>query len=122
MPKNPFPNVIARYMTIIPFPNAIAGLLIGAVNDLWLARILLPLVWGTTWCFYQSFYVTNKEIREKSAIRRDGWYDNESWSQGFRGFLRTHPVIGFYFVEYFTAFITALVFSVLAGLARVIFS
>ena len=123
MPVNPFPNRIADFMAIIPFPNAVAGLLIGVVNDLWIARITAPLVWGFTWCVYLWLQSDHSGIRKKKVIIRERWSgDNQAWKHGFRGYLRTHPVLGFYFVEYFTALWTSLVFSVIGGIIRIIAS
>ncbi len=107
-------------LSLIPFPNAVAGLLIGIVNDYWPARLLVPLAWGFTWCLYLWLGEEHREFIERNAMARDRWDDNEAWRQGFRGFLRARPVLGFYFIEYGTAFFTSLVFSVLAGLAMTI--
>lgn len=35
--------------------NVIAGILIGIVNESWLARIAVPFVWGFTWYFRVVF-------------------------------------------------------------------
>ncbi len=40
---------------MIPFPNVIAGILIGIANEIWSARFIIPLVWGIVYCIYVSF-------------------------------------------------------------------
>jgi len=46
---------------VIPFPNVIAGILIGVFNETWLARLILPFVWGLVYCVSHRLSAENKE-------------------------------------------------------------
>jgi len=83
--------------------NVIAGLLIGWFNDFWIARILVPFIWGGTWCLYQSIKGADRDyVNGMEMAKRDPPTGS------------SHRV-AFYKIEYLTATSTCLVFSVLAG-------
>lgn len=90
--------------------NVIAGILIGIVNDSWFAIILASLIWAIVWCIYQFIHKDKFEsyiarVKEKNIPPKWGM----SYAQSF------------YFIEYLTASITALIFSVLAQSIKVLF-
>lgn len=96
---------------MVPFPNVIAGILIGITNDSWFARIIVPFVWGIVFCIYVSVfrrdrrdaYITNAILREVKA----------KWGMSH--------IQAFYFIEYMTAVSTSLFFSIISGFIRGIF-
>jgi len=96
---------------MIPFPNVIAGILIGIANDMWLARLTVPFIWGIVFCIYTSIFrrdkrdvfIANAEMRDRKA----------KW-----GMSHTQA---FYFVEYMTAAFTSLVFSIISGFIKGLF-
>jgi len=96
---------------MIPFPNVIAGILIGIVSDTWLARLIAPFIWGVVFCIYTSIarqderdaFITNMEIHDKKVK------------------LGMSHVEAFYFVEYMTASFTSLFFSVISGFIKGLF-
>ena len=97
--------------SMMPIPNVIAGVLIGSVNDTWLLRILVPFGWGIAFCIYSSIahrdkldtFITQAEMKVQNAK-----------------FGMSH-MISFHFIEYATATVTALVFSVVTGAIRAMF-
>ena len=89
---------------MILFPNVIAGILIGIINDLWVARIIIPFLWGIAWCLYQ-WVLGGEKITNRNIVR---W--NLSGSQAF------------YLIEYLTATTTALAFSLFSGIIAKAFS
>ena len=95
---------------MIPFPNAIAGIAIGLVNDSWINRLLIPFVWGFVWCVYVSILETSK--REIFITR----HQDKPVKFGMSAFQ------AFYFVEYLTALQTSLIFSIIFGGFRELFS
>jgi hypothetical protein len=90
---------------MMPLPNVIAGVLIGVANDSWLPRLIVPFIWGVVFCVYTSIarqdkredFVAQAEMRDKKA----------KW-----GMSHTQA---FYFIEYGTATVTSLIFSIIAG-------
>ena len=94
-----------------PFPNVIAGILIGIVNDTWLSRLIIPFIWGFVFCIYTSIFrrdkrdvfITNAEIHDIKA----------KWGMS--------NVQAFYFIEYFTASFTSLLFSIISGFIKGLF-
>ena len=96
---------------MIPFPNVIAGILIGIANDTWLARLIAPFMWGVVFCFYTSIvrrdkrdaFISNAKMRDKKA----------KWG--------ISHVQAFYFVEYMTASFTSLFFSIISGFIKELF-
>jgi len=90
---------------MIPFPNVIAGILIGIANDEWLMRIVIPFIWGFIFCFTASITWHDR----KSDYIEQAKMLNRPLKFGMS------PLLAFYFIEYFTASSTALVFSVIAG-------
>jgi len=93
---------------MIPFPNVIAGILIGVANEAWSALFIIPFVWGIAYCIYVSF-TKKKElnifIEQAKRYNRKG-----KWGMSHKQ--------EFYFVEYMTASFTSLVFSVISGIIR----
>jgi len=39
---------------VIPFPSLIARILIGVVNDSWIARLVAPFIWPIGFCVHTS--------------------------------------------------------------------
>jgi len=83
--------------------NVIAGILIGIANKSWLARILVPFVWGFIFYFYVIFFKGSYYDRylEKNKDRRLKW--------GMK------PRVSFFFIEYMTALTTSFIFSIASG-------
>ena len=84
--------------------NVIAGILIGIVNDSWLTRIIAPFIWGFV---IYGYTMTFRKGRHDSYVaanagRKLRW----GWS----------PRLSFFWIEYWTATTTSLIFSLLAGL------
>ncbi len=95
---------------MIPFPNAIAGILIGIANEAWSVLFIIPFIWGIAYCIYVSF--TKREnliifIEQAKTNNRKG-----KWGMSHKQ--------EFYFVEYMTASFTSLVFSLISGILRLI--
>ncbi len=99
----------------------LAGIVIGAVNETWPARVLVPLGWGYIRCMYQWLLRGHVEFSARMAAESHGQDHPESWSAVVRDFLRKHPVLGFYLKEYFMALAIALFFSMLTGMFLTIF-
>lgn len=96
---------------MIPFPNVLAGILIGIANDNWFARIIAPFIWGAVFCVYVSI------VRR---VQRDAFIaDAEMHNRELRGGMS--PLLAFYFIEYMTASSTALLFSILSGFIKGLF-
>ena len=87
--------------------NVIAGILIGIFNDSWLARILIPLAWGLVFYLYRVLRVGSQPV---IVSRNTG----DARGVATRG--------QFFKVEYLTAVTTALLFSLLAGIVKAIFT
>ena len=89
----------------MPFPNLIAGILIGIACHKWGTRLIIPFAWAVVFCVYSSFFEKSKRdvtIAYKKHLNR-----KLKW-----GISPTHA---FYFGEYVTATFTSLMFSVLTG-------
>ena len=93
---------------MIPFPNVIAGILIGVANETWSALFIIPFVWGIAYCIYVLF--TKKE--ELNMFIEQAKINNRKGKWGM-----SHKQ-EFYFVEYTTASFTSLVFSLISGILR----
>lgn len=81
--------------------NVIAGILIGIVNNSWLAIIVAPLLWGIVWCIIQSIYknrFNNYLVRAKERNIPLKW--------------KMSHIQSFYVIEYLTSSTTALIFAV----------
>jgi len=90
---------------MIPFPNVVAGILIGIINDAWIARLFAPFAWGIVFCIHTSI-VRRDELKAFLASaymseKKNKWGMNHEQA--------------FYFVEYMTAVSTSLLFSVISG-------
>jgi len=90
---------------MIPFPNLIAGVLIGIANDTWGARLIVPFVWGIVFCVYTSLFGRDK--RDIFIAQKKNLNHKLKWGMS--------PIQAFYFVEYMTATSTSLIFSVVSG-------
>jgi len=96
---------------MIPFPNIIAGILIGVANDTWLARLIVPFVWGIVFCIDTSIF--RREKRDAFVAKAEV-LDRKTK-------LGMSHAQAFYFVEYWTASFTSLLFSVISGFIRGLF-
>ena len=90
---------------MIPFPNVIAGILISIGNKSWLARFLVPFIWGIVYCFY-LFKLKREQIYNYVELSKT---HNRPAKWGM-----SH-LQAFYFIEYMTALSTSLVFSIISG-------
>jgi hypothetical protein len=88
---------------MIPFPNVIAGVLIGIANDAFLAVVLAAFAWGFVFCGY--VWVADSK-RAKLTIT--------SFRDRGRRFLFGSPVLTFYGIEYVTALATSFLFGVVS--------
>jgi hypothetical protein len=93
---------------MVPFPNVIAGILIGIANDNWLSWLIAPFGWGLCFCVYESFTWSD---------RRTAFIENAQ-SLGRTLKFGMSPRMAFYFVEYSTAVCTSLLFSAMSGLIK----
>lgn len=87
--------------------NVVVGILIGVVNDSWAVIVLASFLWGLVWCVYQSIHKSKFEgyrarIKDRNLLLKWGM----SYAQSF------------YFIEYSTASITALTFSILTKFVK----
>lgn len=92
--------------TLVPIPNAIAGIIIGVLAYSWLGRLGIPFVWGISWCFLVS--IVGREERDFFIKHKKG--QKAKWDMS--------PVWAFYYIEYMTASTTALLFSIITGLIK----
>jgi hypothetical protein len=92
-------------------PNVIAGLLIGLASDTWLPRVLIPFGWGVIFCIYTAIARRDK---------RDAFV-SQAGIRGQKAKAGMSHTQAFYFVEYATAALTSLVFSVVAGAIKALF-
>lgn len=93
---------------MIPAPNLIAGMLIGIVNDLWLAVALSSVGWSVVFCIYITLSQTE---RKKVTIA--------SFAEKGQRLILGSPTITFYAVELITAFVTSIVVgSIVYGIKR----
>ena len=84
--------------------NVIAGIMMGIANDTWLARIIAPFIWG--FAFYGYTMVFRKQRHDYYVTANEGKELRWGWKPG----------LAFFWIEYWTATTTSLVFSLLAGL------
>jgi len=89
----------------MPFPNLIAGLLIGIVCDEWGERLISPFAWGILFCIYSAIFERAKD-NISTADKRSLNY-KVKWGMSFRQ--------AFFFVKYITATFTSFIFAMLAG-------
>ena len=73
--------------------NVCAGILIGVVNNTWLAWIIAPFIWGIVFCIYTS--ITR---RQKEEI-----FIENAKNSGRKAMLGMSHKWAFYFMEYMTA-------------------
>ena len=87
--------------------NAIAGIIIGWFTDAWSIRLVAPFAWGILWCiraWIKSAHLMFK-LNERSAGQRWGLNDASA----------------FYVIEYGTAVMTSMFFSVVVGGLKALF-
>lgn len=87
--------------------NIIAGILIGIVNNSWIAIFVASLLWGIVWCVLQFIYknrLNNYIARAKERNISLKWKMSHAQS--------------FYFIEYLTSSTTALIFAVVVKLIK----
>ncbi len=91
--------------------SIISGILIGLVNNSWTERIVASFIWGVVIMVYMAIVEQNKcDIYIKNVER----YNKKA------KFGISHKQ-AFYFIEYMTASFTALFFSILAGVIKILF-
>jgi len=90
--------------------NVIVGIIIGISNEAWLARLLVPVVWGIIWCVY--LWIKGDKFSE-FITRAENINQPPKWGM-------SHAQ-AFYFIEYSTAFFTSLFFSLLFGFFKDLF-
>ena len=93
---------------MIPFTNLIAGILIGIANETWLARLIVPFLWGIVFCIYTS--IARRDKRDAFITKAASLDRKAKWGMS--------QVQAFYFVEYMTASFTSLCFSIISGLIK----
>jgi hypothetical protein len=84
--------------------NVLAGLMIGWLNDEWLARLTIPFAWAALWCL------------QKWLVQAHRRFEAERHGQVAR--LGMSHRLAFYVIEFNTAAVTSLVFSVIVGAIR----
>lgn len=87
--------------------SVVAGIILGVVNENWLARIIAPFGWGMIWCVYQWILKDKLQAYVRNAGERGV---KPKWGMSYTQ--------AFYFIEYLTAAFTSLLFSITSGLAR----
>lgn len=100
-----------RGPSLIPFPNFIAGVLIGIANSTWSAVVFIATIaWPIIYCAYVSVVEAPRASRTIEAFRQRG-----------NRLLLTSPSLTFYAIEGLTAAITGLIIaSATFGLKRLI--
>ena len=88
--------------------NVIAGILIGIANDTWLARLIIPFVWGIVFCVYTS--IARKNKRDAFIAKAEMRNRKANWGLS--------PMQAFYVIEYNTASFTSLSFSIILGFIK----
>ena len=55
--------------------NLIAGIIIGIANDSWIARIVIPFIWGLIFCVYTMILRKERYDNYKKAVegRKQKW-------------------------------------------------
>jgi hypothetical protein len=96
---------------MIPFPNLIAGVLIGIASDTWLQRLIIPFGWGLVVCVYTSLF--RKDERDIYIADRKSIDHKAKWGLS--------DLQSFYFVEYMTASFISLTFSLVSGAIKGLF-
>jgi len=96
---------------MIPFPNIIAGIMIGVVSDAWHIRLIVPFIWGIVYCVNTSIF--RREKRDEFVAR------SEKLDRKTK--LGMSQAQAFYFVEYGTVSFTSLLFSVISGFIKGLF-
>ena len=89
--------------------SVIAGCLIGWLNETWLARAIIPLVWGVAYvlcCPRGILRVTENEYENR--MRELHGPPSRRWEYQYR----------YYNIKYSMASLTSLACSLLAGIAR----
>ncbi len=98
--------------------TVLAGILIGALNETWGARFLVPLGWGYIRCMYLWLLKGHRDFSPESAAEKLKPGNPNPWARKMRKYLLRHPAFAFYFMEYFKTYVIALFFSVAAGLIQ----
>lgn len=88
---------------MIPAPNVIAGVLIGAFNTTWTATLLAAVVWPLIFCIYVSVADRRRLGTAAAQLKANG---HES------------PLFKVYFIEFMTALSTAVPVAAVAHLVR----
>ena len=96
---------------MIPAPNVVAGLLIGLFNPTWGTTLLAASLWPLVFCVYQSFV---------DGERREVFVASLRSRPSAAG--HAHPVRAYYFVEAWTALLTAGPIAAVAHGARFLFT
>jgi hypothetical protein len=94
---------------MIPCPNVIAGILIGAFNQTWLSRLLIPFFWGIIFCLSKIIF-DKEDMQQYISYRKD---EKAKWNMS--------PKQAYFFIEYMTSLTTALLFSIVSGFLKDIF-
>jgi len=93
---------------MLPFPNVLAGVLIGAFNSPWSAVLGASLGWGIIWCLY--VWIRNIHVSRIAFLREQGRY-----------LLFGSPTVTFWAIEWVVGFSTALPVGTAIYLARLVF-
>lgn len=94
---------------MIPFPNFVAGILIGVFNHPWVNILLSSIIWGIIFCFYVS-------ITQRGRLRQ--YVEHYSKYRPRANFGVSHAT-SFYVIEYFTGVSTALIISSITYIIKV---
>ena len=95
----------------MPFPNLIAGILIGVVNDSWIAVLIGCAIWPFIFCAQVAILEKERAVQSIEDIKINA-----------QKIFMNSATLTFYAMEFFTGFITALVVGVITHLLKNIFS
>ena len=93
---------------MLPYPNVLAGVLIGAVNSPWSAVLGASLGWGIVWCLY--VWICNIHTARIVFLRERG-----------KHLLFGSPAITFWAIEWIIGFSTAPPIGTVVYFARLAF-
>lgn len=94
---------------MIPFPNFIAGILIGVFNHPWVNVLLSSIIWGIIFCIYVS-------ITQRGRFRQ--YVEYYSKHRPRANFGLSHSA-SFYVIEFFAGVSTALIISSITYIFKV---
>ena len=89
---------------MVLFISALVGVLIGLLAQLWIARLIVPVVWGLAFCGFRWVLARDRETPILPDVEKNG-----------KPRLTLPPWLRFYLLQFLRAASTSFAFSVVAG-------